>query len=422
MDLFVILDAISEFIFIPKKFRSIIDSAEMQRLRRIKQLTGAEYVYPGANHTRFEHSLGVMANVQKLLEILRNGKDVEIEQSYFDSAVLGGLCHDIGHAAFSHNFEEIMMSRIGRDHEDFTRWIIKESEIGDKIDALGLDKNIVSSLATGSLENSEYPFLNQVIAGAIDSDQMDYLERDSYHCGLSTSASVLKQRLMTLVDIMPTRDMGYNIKGVATLESFLISRLNAFRTIYFHKTCRAIQLMLGDAIRIYADETDEFKFKTPEDYLKWDDITLYYNLLHHEKTNKIMDRINRRDIIKMCYEQPSAIIKGEEKPKTGNAQKLRKRIAEKAGLYPEEVWIDFPLMASVPYQHSTNLKRQEIPVFSIDNEGNMQVEDIEEHSLFYEQMKGHYNIVRVYSDKKNKPVVHDAAKKILRGHILDDWF
>ena len=86
-----------------------------------------------------------------------------------------------------------------------------------------------------------------------------------------------------------------------------------------------------------------------------------------------------------------------------------------------DCYIDFPMMTSVPYQHSTNLKQNEIPSFSIDDNGFKSMEPIEEHSLFFDQIKGFYNLVRVYTDKKFKEIVKEASKKVLLGITLDNW-
>lgn len=417
MDFLNINDPINGFIFIPKKFLKIIDTLEIQRLRRIKQLSGAPYVYPGANHTRFEHSIGVMANVQKMLETLITGRNVEIDIELRNSAIIAGLCHDLGHGPFSHNFEDILL-KLNLDHEDFTKRIINESEIGERIEDIGLDRNTVANLAVGRLNKNGFHFLDQMIAGSIDCDQMDYLSRDSYHCGTSFNG-VDAQRIVILADVTPNNDLGFNIKGVATLESMLLRRLNAFRTIYFHKTSRAIQIMLGEAMAKFNEETDLFKFKNIEDYLKWDDITLYYELQRHEKSGKILERINRRDLIKCCYDQPGHV--SEEKPKISNSEKIRNEISEKAKIEPELIYIDYPTMTNVPYQHSASLKQNEIPVFSINQQKEKVMEQFENYSLFLNHLKGHYNIVRVYTEKKYKQEVQEAAEKVLKGVTLDSW-
>ena len=188
--------------------------------------------------------------------------------------------------------------------------------------------------------------------------------RDSYHCG--TRFANHSERLITLSDITEEGNLAYNIKGISDIESFLLTRLNAFRTIYFHKTSRAVQIMLGDAIRKLSEEIDLVNYNSPEEYMKWDDLSLYYELLHHEKSKIMMERINRRDLLKSCYEKPSQILKGNPHTFFANkAKEVQQEIAQKAKIAPEEIYIDVPFMPSVPYQHTSSLKPNEIPVISV---------------------------------------------------------
>ena len=111
------------------------------------------------------------------------------------------------------------------------RYLILNSEIGDVIEKLGLDKQKIADLAQGKLNEEDYFFLDQIIAGPLDCDSRDYLVRDSYHCG--TRFANHSQRLITLSDITEEGNLAYNIKGISDIESFLLTRLNAFRTNLF---------------------------------------------------------------------------------------------------------------------------------------------------------------------------------------------
>ncbi|MHA1341688.1 MAG: HD domain-containing protein [Promethearchaeota archaeon] len=408
------------FIIFPNKFKKILDSKEFQRLRRIKQLSGAEYVFPGATHTRFEHSIGVFSNVQKMILSFKN-KGIDISDNLRETALLAGLLHDIGHGPFSHNFEDILLSNVKKDHEDFTNEIIKKSVIGDYIEDLGLKKDNVADLAVGRLNLDKNQFLDHMIAGAIDCDQMDYLVRDPYHCGTNSNYEMM-QRLINIANVTPEGNLAFDIKGIPTIEAFLFTRLNSFRTIYFHKTSRAIQLMLGRAMLKYNEESNAFKFNVLDNYLQWDDYSLYNTLKNNESTKKYIDRIEKRDIIKLAYEKPSELNKTEEELKPYNPEKVREAIANKAKVDKENIFIDFPKMRNVPYQHSSSLITEDIYVYAKKRDRKIESEKIEKYSLFLEQMRGYFRLVRVYTEKKYIEQVANASKKILVGITLDEFW
>ena len=411
------------FVSIPDKFKKILDLKEVQRLRRIKQLSGVEYVFPGATHTRFEHSVGVFTNVQKMLSIfLENNND--LSENIIDSALLAGLLHDIGHGPFSHNFEDILQTNIKKSHEDFTKEIILKSEVGDFIEDLGIKKEDVANLAVGKLNKKELRFLDQMISGAIDCDQMDYLVRDAYHCGTNSYYETV-ERIFQIANIYENskfeKILAYHIKGIATIETFLFSRLNAFRTIYFHKTSRAIQLMLKEAMMRYNDTYKSFNFNLFEEYLKWDDFKLYNALKNDESTSNIIDRIERRDLIKLAYEKPPELNKTEEELKHYNPNKLKEEIANKAKINVEKIFIDFPKTKSVPYQTSSKLMNDEIYVYSKTSNNEIELKNIENCSLFLPQIQGFFRLIRIYTEKEYINQVANAAKKILIGVTLDDF-
>src|SRR6056297_706618 len=142
-------DPIHGFIIFPNSITKIVDSFEFQRLRRIKQLSGADHAFPGANHTRFEHSLGVAALALRLMNNLINIHDLEFSEFDIKKCIISALCHDLGHGPFSHNFESLLLEKTDLDHEDYTQKIIKNSKITDTIRDLGYNEKKIASIATG---------------------------------------------------------------------------------------------------------------------------------------------------------------------------------------------------------------------------------------------------------------------------------
>ncbi|MGW8179029.1 MAG: HD domain-containing protein, partial [bacterium] len=175
-----IKDPIHGYIELNKQEINIIDSPEFQRLRRLRQLSAAFLTYPGAEHTRFHHSLGVLHVAGKIAQRLVNSEAITGEEAL--KLRMGGLLHDIGHGPFSHLFEEVIEKR-DLNHEQMSTKIIKETGIADILHENGMDPEEMSTLSIGQHENKK-PYMNQVIAGQFSADVLDYLPRDSYFTGV----------------------------------------------------------------------------------------------------------------------------------------------------------------------------------------------------------------------------------------------
>ena len=189
-----IIDPIHDFIRVYEHELSIIDSPIFQRLRRIRQLSGAHLTYPAAQHTRFEHSLGVMHITSQAGHALLE-KDI-LKSDYIEILRLAGLLHDIGHGPFSHLFEEIIQQK-KISHEDFGKKIILKSEIGDNLSKNGFDKKLIAEIAFGE---SKYQFMNEIVSGALSADMMDYLLRDGYFTG-AEHAKIDHKRITQSLDV-----------------------------------------------------------------------------------------------------------------------------------------------------------------------------------------------------------------------------
>ena len=176
-----IKDPVHGYIYITEEEQKIIDTFPMQRLRRLRQLGGAELVYPGANHTRFEHSLGVMYLAGRMTDNPNISKLITEEDA--QRIRLAALLHDVGHGPFSHIFDELLMKFLGKIHEDMTIWLIQESELKDAITDLGYDPKVIGRLAVGLLQEPGRTFVDQIIKSAVDVDKLDFIVRDSYHTG-----------------------------------------------------------------------------------------------------------------------------------------------------------------------------------------------------------------------------------------------
>ncbi|MFX1298650.1 MAG: HD domain-containing protein [Promethearchaeota archaeon] len=407
----IIKDTVFGYIVISQPIRKIIDSYPVQRLRRIRQLAGSEYVYPTATHVRFAHSLGVMHLADQL--IMNLGKSIEVTQELVNRIKVSALLHDVGHGPFSHIFESLLINYLDKTHEDMTTWIICDSELAEILEKINLDPRDISLLAVGKMPTSTENYLNQIIASAVDVDSMDYIVRDSHFSG-AEYGFVDIFRLIYTMDVFEG-DLAVNETALSTLEAFLLARYESFKSVYFHKTSRAVQIMLEQALDEARDELGLIEFNTPQDYLKWDDYSTWTALRNSKSAHSIIDNIERRKLIKVAYEQTSH-IKNEMVPAILTKNKIRNQIkeeiAEEVKIDPEVIWIDVPNLPSVPYHHSISREPMEIPMFVKNQKGEKISRQMTEVSEIIRVLKGFLNIVRVYTLEEHREVVAKAAEKV----------
>ena len=408
-----IKDPIHGYIFIDDLVRELIDTRFFQRLRRIKQLSGSEYVYPGANHTRFEHSLGVSYLAEKMANSIQKDEDVDLTEEDINHVKIAGLLHDIGHGPFSHTFEALL-AKANKHHEDISRWIIRESEISDLIKSNGLDVDIVTGLINGNKTIKGKGYLNQIISGACDVDKMDFIVRDSYHTGAEYGQVDIMRILYTMGVF--EGNLAVNYSALPAFEAFLIARVESFRTIYFHKVSRASQLMVVRAMELAEKELGLLDFKTPQDYLKLDDCTVWTKLLESKSAKKMMRKLADRELLKVAFER-EFMTRDEflqsTLSKPDYRQRLIEEIAEKAKLATDNIFIDIPTLPSVPYSHSIDLPTYEIPMFVRDGKNQEKKGmKIRNASRIFESLMGMMYIFRVYTFPKNREQVRKAAAEV----------
>src|SRR2546426_10004163 len=277
-----IKDPIHGYVRISETEKTIIDTRPVQRLRRLRQLAVSEFASPAANHTRFEHAIGAMHLAGALSETL----PIDLSQHQQRQLRLAALLHDVGHGPFSHVFEPLMAKYLGKNHEDFVPWLVNETEISQRLESAGLDPKILGRLAIGKLADSKQPHLHQIISSGVDVDKMDYVVRDSFHT-VAGYGSIDVHRLLYTMDIVEG-NLSVDGTAVATLESFLLARFESFRTIYFHRASRAVQIMIVKALEAARDELHLLDFDRPEDFLKLDDYKVWTELKECKNSRKIM--------------------------------------------------------------------------------------------------------------------------------------
>ncbi|MEM3752897.1 MAG: HD domain-containing protein [Candidatus Bathyarchaeia archaeon] len=407
-----IKDPVHGYVYITESEKTVIDSYPVQRLRRLRQLAGSEYVYPGANHTRFEHSVGVMYLAGKVVENPNISRRISGEEA--EMVKIAALLHDVGHGPFSHVFEHLLIKELGKTHEDITSWVVEKSELADILNKIGFEPKEVSKLAVGKLHKPKKTFLDQIISSAVDVDKQDFIVRDTHHTGAEYGFIDIF-RIIHALDVLG-ENLAVDLGALSALESFIIARIESFKSIYFHRVGRAAQIMLAMAMEEANEELGLTDFKTPEEYLAMDDYTVWAALKNCKKSSKIIGDLERRRMLKCAYEktfyEKDAMISNIFS-RTVHREQLQREIAKEAKVNTEAIIIDVPTVPSVPYHHSVLMESMEIPVFQKLANGRKVPQKLSEFSRVFETLKGFINILRVYTDEENRVRVGDAASKVL---------
>ncbi len=409
-----IKDPVHGYVFITEAEKTLIDSFPVQRLHRLRQLAGAEYVYPGANHTRFEHSIGVMHLAGRLAE--NPYLSQYLSEDEVQKVRIAALLHDVGHGPFSHVFEHLLVKFLNKTHEDLNVWIVQKSELKDLLSDLGYDPNELAKLSIGLLQKPGRAFIDQIIRSAVDVDKLDFVVRDTYHTG-AEYGYVDVFRLIHMLDVLD-ENLAVDLGALSALESLILARIESFKSIYFHRVGRAVQIMLATAMENAKDELGLVNFQSPEEYLALNDYTVWTMLKNCKKSKEIIEKLERRKLLKCAYDRTFYV-----KDKTVSSifgveeirNQMRDKIASGAGVKPQSVVIDVPTLPSVPYRHSVLLEPMEIPVFQRTRDGEKIPQRLSDISGIYDVLKGFINIIRVYSEEKHREKVGAAAAKLLGG-------
>ena len=269
-------DPIHGFIRADPLEQALIGSRPLQRLRYIRQLGFTYLVFPGAEHSRFSHTLGAMELAGRVYDhvaqrsngLLPGGDDCRERRLIRVAALL----HDIGHAPFSHSAEDLFEG--GIDHEEMTGRLLQMEELGEIFErhGRGIEPDDVLRLLAGEGEDAER-LLGQIISGELDVDKMDYLLRDSLYCGVRYGVFDLERLLDT---IRPIQDpdsgawgLGVSEGGVHALEALVLARYYMFTQVYFNVTGKVLELHLNEWLR----EAGRFWPSEPEAFLAEDDVS-----------------------------------------------------------------------------------------------------------------------------------------------------
>jgi hypothetical protein len=354
-----IRDPIHGYIELDELAIAILDTVEMQRLRRIRQLGFSYLVYPGANHTRFEHSLGTYYLMNALLDRLEVAKEEEHE------LLAASLIHDIGHGPFSHVTEPLIRRYAGRSHEEVGDLLFADGNerakgkdadlsaatLADVLEAYRMDKKqivgYIKGERTGSASKRDF---SKILNGEIDVDRMDYLVRDSYYTGVAYGV-VDNMRLIRGLDFV-NEELVITEKGILPAEYLLFSRFLMHPTVYNHHTSRIAQLMFLNALEDFIESGTE-SVSASKDYARQyalalrttDDAEITTALRNAQGyPQEIMVRIDERRLFKRAvYVNITELDEtvAEELTEESRIKEVEEEISKRAGVPERYVLVDF---------------------------------------------------------------------------------
>jgi len=334
----------------------LIDAPEVQRLRGIRQLGLANLVFPGANHSRFEHVLGVSHLVERL------GHELKLSDRELNPLLAAAVLHDIGHPAYSHTLEYLMKDYLGKDHMEFAGDILRgKATIYEKDELKEIQKlkvpSVVDVLSKHDISPDEVaglvlgkhrkPYLGQIIHSDIDVDQMDYMLRDAHSTGVALGMIDVDRILATL--IVHKNRLAIESKGVEAVEGFLTARALMFTSVYFHHAVRIAELMLANAVEFAIEKGGPIN---KDNFYRLTDAELIERL--HSipgYPREMVMYLRYRRLFKTAYVEERRELTRVEKVrflkkygKWRDIRRLQGEIAEKAGLAPGRVILDVPIV------------------------------------------------------------------------------
>jgi HD superfamily phosphohydrolase len=409
-----ITDPVHQYIRFSDVERELVDTPVFQRLRRIRQLAGAHLVYPSAQHSRFEHSLGTMHVAGYAGETLLT-KGYLDDEDLVQELRLAALLHDIGHGPFSHLFEEVLEARCKTSHEDMGRKIISYSEVSDIVRKYGYNSSDICKLSFGE---SNVKFFNEIIAGGLSADSMDYLSRDGFFTGVEYG-KIDYHRLISSFEIVSNGHLAINRSALYSFESMLISRYEMFKAVYFHKTVRSAEVMLLHSMTL-ADEEMGLTDTSLKNYLDLTDEATLERICSLKNGNEIAVKLaidyKSRKLLKCVYEK--FLHKRDKLYRKMNRQALYDlgvQIADTAQVDESSVFVDASRAPSMPL---TPTKKEIRSVFLVDKERAYET-PISEIPLI-DSITGFLDMLRVYTTAENRNVVERSTRKVLGEEFLSE--
>lgn len=359
----IINDPVYGFINIPGGLIfKLIEHPYFQRLRRIKQLGLTYLVYPGAAHTRFQHSIGSMHLVNLAIDVIRS-KGHKITEDEAEATRIAILLHDIGHGPFSHALENCIIPDL--HHEKLSLWFMDE---------LNKEFNSELSLAISIFKNQYHKkFLHQLVAGQLDMDRLDYLRRDSFFTGV-TEGVVGSQRIIKMLQVVDD-NLVVEAKGIYSIEKFLIARRLMYWQVYLHKTVLVGELLLSHFLKRLKYLYKEKGIKTGNVYL--DFLFEDNNMSDKELIIKNFSMLDDYDIMSLIKQN----INSQDRVIAGLASSLINRKLPRIRLSKEEIDYDFLNKIKQQFMKKYNFSAKETDYFVYSGEISNNAYDREDERI-----------------------------------------
>ena len=393
----------------------VIDNLVLQRLRKIKQLGFADLSFPGATHTRFLHSIGVMDVARRAFDTVSQYLDLpdDVKKHFSLVVQMAGLFHDLGHPPLSHTAEsalpllkdlnlpqEFNHEKPQATHEDMTVKLLLDSDLTTDIVKTGVQPMEIAAVIMGikppdvnfTYNKIDYlPLLHQLISSEVDADRMDYLLRDSYFTGVSYGRIDIDWLISNLRPIISNNKafLALHSKAIFTFEDFLLSRYHMFLMVYFHHKSVSMHRMLA---RFLENHPITLPYESSE-YVKWDDRRLLDVIAISDDV--WAKRITNNRPLKVAYEFRGPIPDID-------LDKFKEKWQQKGTLI--EI-VDSRVELSKYYSNHSN---NEPPLYVIEGSRNIPVES---YTDLFKRYSRERHVIRIYCNEEDR---YDVAQDLQR--------
>lgn len=410
-----IYDELHGYIGLTELESHIIDTPIFQRLRRIKQLSAAWLVYPGALHTRFSHSIGVMHVMGIIAEKL--ARDGYIPGDDIQLLRIAALLHDIGHYPYSHTLEAYYLKIDGPSHEQLARHIIlRDPDLSDVISSSSIDPWEIISIIEG---RHKEPVYNMLLGSDLDADRADYLPRDALHTGVTYGVIDL-HRIIDTLTVGEDGALAVSYKGLHAVENFYVARMHMYKSVYYHKTIIGYEALLRLIVEnlveeLEDDEVEKLKphwiYKAIEkgEYPYWEDYWVHHILYKALKSRTVSEDTKR--LIRLFLDRRGFknILDLSHMSNNPMSEEDREKLAE----IHEELSKRLPSRAIIVFADSIPIVKEDEAVRIVTPKGSMEWITSPNIDTIVNRLHRYYIVMRVYVD----PIYANLAREYIKKAI-----